>query len=141
MLEQQPALVTGANSGIGKAVALGLAASGADVVVARHVSDPNGTRRARRSRARCRVARCKPAVRNGQVASWIPGRTLLDPLHLLTAKHDPPSLQNCGREAARRIPGARHVEIDSDHYLTLREPELVTTLLRDFLAGVATRAS
>jgi pimeloyl-ACP methyl ester carboxylesterase len=56
------------------------------------------------------------------------------PTLVLTAKHDPPSLQNCGREAARRIPDARHVEIDSDHYLTLREPELVTKLLRDFLA-------
>jgi glucose 1-dehydrogenase len=33
VLEGQPALVTGANSGIGKAVALGLGASGADVVV------------------------------------------------------------------------------------------------------------
>ncbi|MGX4805500.1 SDR family oxidoreductase [Bradyrhizobium guangdongense] len=33
VLERQPALVTGANSGIGRAVALGLAASGADVVV------------------------------------------------------------------------------------------------------------
>ncbi|HET8554124.1 MAG TPA: SDR family oxidoreductase [Rhodanobacteraceae bacterium] len=33
MLEGQPALVTGANSGIGEAVALGLAQSGADVIV------------------------------------------------------------------------------------------------------------
>lgn len=32
-LDGQPALVTGANSGIGKAVALGLAAAGADVVI------------------------------------------------------------------------------------------------------------
>ena len=56
------------------------------------------------------------------------------PTLVLTAKHDPPSLQNCGHEAARRIPGARHVEVDSDHYLTLREPELVTKLLRDFFA-------
>src|SRR4051794_33256767 len=39
VLEAQPALVTGANSGIGKAVALGLAAAGADVVV-NYVSDP-----------------------------------------------------------------------------------------------------
>jgi 3-oxoadipate enol-lactonase len=56
------------------------------------------------------------------------------PTLVLTAAHDPQSLQNAGREAARRLPQARLVEVDSDHYLTLREPELLTKLLRDFLA-------
>ena len=32
-------------------------------------------------------------------------------------------------------PNARHVELDSDHYVTLREPELLSGVLLDFLAG------
>jgi 3-oxoadipate enol-lactonase len=59
------------------------------------------------------------------------------PTLVLTAKHDPESLQNAGREAARRIPGARLVEVDSDHYLTLRESELVTERLRELLSAAA----
>ena len=59
------------------------------------------------------------------------------PTLVVTAKHDPESLQNAGREAARRLPHARLIEVDSDHYLTLREPELVTKLLRDHLSATA----
>jgi 3-oxoadipate enol-lactonase len=55
------------------------------------------------------------------------------PTLVVIAKHDPPELSDAGREAARRIAGARFIEVDSDHYLTLREPELVSGLIRDFL--------
>jgi pimeloyl-ACP methyl ester carboxylesterase len=57
------------------------------------------------------------------------------PTLVIVAKHDPASLQNAGREAARRISGARLLEVDSDHYVTLREPELLAGVLRDFLAS------
>lgn len=40
VLKGQPALVTGANSGIGRAVALGFAAAGADVVI-NYITDPS----------------------------------------------------------------------------------------------------
>jgi pimeloyl-ACP methyl ester carboxylesterase len=56
------------------------------------------------------------------------------PVLVVVAKHDPPAQVEVGRELARRAPDARLAEVDSDHYLTLREPELVTRLVRDFLA-------
>ena len=59
------------------------------------------------------------------------------PALVVVATHDPPSFVEVGREAARRIPGAQLVEIDSDHYLTLRDPEQVGELLLEFLAAAA----
>ena len=46
-------------------------------------------------------------------------------------------------EAKRTLPGvefvppARHVELDSDHYVTLREPELLARTLLDLLVPAA----
>jgi pimeloyl-ACP methyl ester carboxylesterase len=59
---------------------------------------------------------------------------IAQPTLVVLARHDPPAQQAVGRELARRLPGARLAEVDSDHYLTLREPELVTGLIREFLA-------
>jgi short chain dehydrogenase len=56
VLAGQPALVTGANSGIGKAVALGLARAGADVVI-NYVTNP-----ADASRSRMRSRRGRRAI-------------------------------------------------------------------------------
>ena len=53
--------------------------------------------------------------------------------------HDPPELKEIDAQVAHTVPGARLVEVDSDHYLTLREPELVSELLREFLSGAADR--
>ena len=55
------------------------------------------------------------------------------PTLVVTARHDPPGMREIGPLLERNAPNARHVEVDSDHYLTLREPELVTRLLVDFL--------
>ena len=57
------------------------------------------------------------------------------PTLVVTAQHDPPGFREIGPLVAREAPGARHVELDSDHYVTLREPELVARLLLDFLAA------
>jgi pimeloyl-ACP methyl ester carboxylesterase len=61
------------------------------------------------------------------------------PTLVVTAKHDPPSFREVGRTAARSIPGARLVEIDSDHYLTVRRPDEIGGLLREFLTDAAHR--
>ena len=59
------------------------------------------------------------------------------PTLVVTAKHDPPGFQEIGPLVADTAPNARHVEFDSDHYLTLREPELLSRVLLDFLTAAA----
>jgi 3-oxoadipate enol-lactonase len=63
------------------------------------------------------------------------------PTLVVVPVHDPPGQREVGAQVARRVNGAQLVEVDSDHYLTLREPELVTRLLEDFLVTASTRAS
>ncbi len=59
------------------------------------------------------------------------------PTLVVTAKHDPAGFREIGPLVARDAPGAHHVELDSDHYVTLREPELVAGVLLDFLTATA----
>jgi pimeloyl-ACP methyl ester carboxylesterase len=59
------------------------------------------------------------------------------PTLIVTASHDPAGFREIGPLVAREAPNARHVELDSDHYVTLREPELVSRTLLDFLAAAA----
>jgi pimeloyl-ACP methyl ester carboxylesterase len=56
--------------------------------------------------------------------------SIAPPIYVITARRDPAVF----RALADGLPAARRAEVDSDHYLTLREPELVTRLLREFLA-------
>ena len=55
------------------------------------------------------------------------------PTLVVTAAQDPAGFREIGPLVAEAAPNARHVEVDSDHYLTLREPELVASIIRDFL--------
>ncbi|HET8529199.1 MAG TPA: alpha/beta fold hydrolase [Gaiellaceae bacterium] len=57
------------------------------------------------------------------------------PVLVLVAKHDPVPQQEVGRTLAREAPNAELIEIDSDHYLTLREPEKVADHIRRFLSA------
>jgi pimeloyl-ACP methyl ester carboxylesterase len=59
------------------------------------------------------------------------------PTLVVTAKHDPAGFREIGPLVASAAPDARHVELDSDHYLTLREPELLAGVLLDFLVAAA----
>jgi pimeloyl-ACP methyl ester carboxylesterase len=55
------------------------------------------------------------------------------PTLVVTAAHDPAGFREIGPLVASAAPNARHVEVESDHYLTLREPEEVASIIRDFL--------
>ena len=74
------------------------------------------------------VPRPRPAAQLDQVAV---------PTLVIVPEHDPPAQREIGEAAARRIPGARLARVDSDHYLTLREPEQVSELLLEFLTAAA----
>jgi 3-oxoadipate enol-lactonase len=58
------------------------------------------------------------------------------PTLIVTAAHDPAGFREIGPLVAHEAPNARHVELDSDHYVTLREPELVARTILDFLDAV-----
>jgi 3-oxoadipate enol-lactonase len=62
------------------------------------------------------------------------------PTLVVVPTHDPPAQRAVGETVARRISGARLVELDSDHYLTLRKPEQLGELLLEFLAAAAPAA-
>jgi 3-oxoadipate enol-lactonase len=63
------------------------------------------------------------------------------PTLVIVPAHDPPAQREVGATVARRIPGAQLVEVDSDHYLTLREPDRVTGILEAFLVAAASPSS
>jgi pimeloyl-ACP methyl ester carboxylesterase len=59
------------------------------------------------------------------------------PTLVVTAAHDPAGFREIGPLVARAAPDARHVELDSDHFVTLREPELLSRVLLEFLTAAA----
>jgi 3-oxoadipate enol-lactonase len=59
------------------------------------------------------------------------------PTLIVTASHDPKGMREIGPLVEREAPNARHLELDSDHYLTLREPELLSSVLLEFLTTTA----
>jgi pimeloyl-ACP methyl ester carboxylesterase len=59
------------------------------------------------------------------------------PTLVVTAAHDPQGFREIGPLVAGAAPDVRHVELDSDHYVTLREPELLSGVLLEFLVSAA----
>jgi 3-oxoadipate enol-lactonase len=59
------------------------------------------------------------------------------PTLIVTVKHDPAGMREIGPLVEREAPDARHLELDSDHYVTLREPELLAGVLLEFLTAAA----
>ncbi len=59
------------------------------------------------------------------------------PALIVTVSEDPSGHREAGLLVARDAPNARHVELDSDHYVTLREPELLAGELLEFLTAAA----
>jgi 3-oxoadipate enol-lactonase len=59
------------------------------------------------------------------------------PALVVTATHDPPGFREIGPLVVREAQTARHVELDSDHYVTLREPEALALVLLEFLEAAA----
>ena len=57
------------------------------------------------------------------------------PTLVVTVTRDPEGQREAGLLLVSEAPNARHVELDSDHYVTLREPELVAATVIDFLAS------
>lgn len=51
------------------------------------------------------------------------------PIYVITARHDPEVFLAMAAE----LPAVRRVDVDSDHYLTLREPDAVAGHIREFL--------
>jgi 3-oxoadipate enol-lactonase len=59
------------------------------------------------------------------------------PTLIVTASHDPAGMREIGPLVELEAPTARHLELESDHYLTLREPELLSGVLLEFLTAAA----
>jgi 3-oxoadipate enol-lactonase len=57
------------------------------------------------------------------------------PTLVVVATHDPQGLRDHGSTVAHTVPGARLVELESDHYVTLREADRLAELLAEFLSA------